>query len=301
VNWLSAVEHLRRQRMEGVLVTVVSVRGHAPRDAGAKMVISADNTWDSIGGGNLEQEAIEAARSMIAGGESTPLSISSRLTEHAPARHGVQCCGGEVTLLLEPLAVVEAVAIFGMGHVGTELARLLARHDLELHLVDSRSGYVDPVRLQPVTTDTPATVHLHHAPVPELVMRELPPGAHVLVMTHDHAEDAALVDVALRTTGLGSIGLIGSSAKWTRLSKRLAGQGHSPADLSRVQTPIGLPELTGKDPATIAVSVAASLLITFERDRAARQAPGRTAGRRPAPSTAPEPRTATHDTEGVQR
>jgi xanthine dehydrogenase accessory factor len=41
----------------------------------------------------------------------------------------------------------------------------------------------------------------------------------VLVMTHDHAEDAALIDAALRTDHLGSIGLIGSSAKWTRSAR----------------------------------------------------------------------------------
>ena len=48
-----------------------------------------------------------------------------------------------MTLLYEPLRPVPAVAIFGMGHVGPELARILARHDLELHLVDSRAAQVD--------------------------------------------------------------------------------------------------------------------------------------------------------------
>ncbi len=63
------------------------------------------------------------------------------LSDKAPYRHGVQCCGGgEVGLLLEPLPVVPAVAVFGIGHVGLELARILARHDLDLHLVDSRPG-----------------------------------------------------------------------------------------------------------------------------------------------------------------
>ena len=61
------------------------------------------------------------------------------LSDKARTEHGRQCCGGEVTLLLEPLPVVPAVAIFGVGHVGLELARILARHDLELHLVDSRA------------------------------------------------------------------------------------------------------------------------------------------------------------------
>jgi xanthine dehydrogenase accessory factor len=175
----------------------------------------------------------------------------------------VQCCGGEVTLLYEPLRPVPAVAIFGMGHVGTELARILARHDLELHLVDSRSGHVDAERLSAITDDALARVHRHHAVVPELVLGELPAGSHVLIMTHDHAEDAALCDAALRCGHLGSIGLIGSSAKWRRFAKKLAEEGHGPDALARITTPIGLPDITGKEPAAIAVGVAADLLVRF--------------------------------------
>jgi xanthine dehydrogenase accessory factor len=156
-----------------------------------------------------------------------------------------------------------------MGHVGTELARILARHDLELHLVDSRTGYVDPDRLSPAVDDALARVHRHHAVVPELVLGELPRGSHVLIMTHDHAEDAALCDAALRCGHLGSIGLIGSSAKWRRFAKKLAEEGHEPDVLARIRTPIGLPEITGKDPAAIAVGVAADLLMRFTRAREA--------------------------------
>ena len=156
-----------------------------------------------------------------------PETVTSALSDKAPFQHGVQCCGGEVTLLLEPLPVVPAVAIFGMGHVGLELARILARHDLELHLVDSRADQLTDERLAAVA-DAIANVHVHQVPVlPELVLAELPAGTHVLVMTHDHAEDAALCDAALRTDGLGSIGLIGSSAKWARFQQKLAAEGHS--------------------------------------------------------------------------
>ena len=68
--------------------------------------------------------------------------MTMSLSDKARTEHGRQCCGGEVTLLLEPLPVVPAVAVFGMGHVGLELARILARHDVELHLVDSRADQV---------------------------------------------------------------------------------------------------------------------------------------------------------------
>ena len=109
-------------------------------------------------------------------------------------------------------------------------------------------------------------MHTHHAVVPELVLGELPTGSHVLIMTHDHAEDAALCDAALRCGHLASIGLIGSSAKWRRFEKKLAAEGHGPdAAGAGSRRPIGLPEITGKDPATIAVGVAADLVLRFER------------------------------------
>lgn len=268
MDWLAAVDRLRRERRPAVLVTLVAVRGHSPRAAGAKMVVAADGDWGSIGGGNLEATAIERARAMLTEGCRTPETITLQLNDKAPVEHGQQCCGGEVTVLLEPLAVVPAVAVFGMGHVGLELARVLARHDIELHLVDSRAGQVGAKRLA-VLADSVARLHVHHAPVPELVLGEVPPGTHVLIMTHDHAEDAALCDAALRCGHLGSIGLIGSTAKWRRFSKRLLAEGHSATDLERIHTPIGLPEITGKEPATIAVSVAAALVKAFTSERAA--------------------------------
>jgi xanthine dehydrogenase accessory factor len=268
---------LRAERVPGVLVTVLAVRGHAPREAGAKMVVSATACWGTIGGGNLEQSALVKARELLRTGAREPQRHSWGLTERAPAQHGVQCCGGEVSVLFEPLPPVPAVAIFGMGHVGTELGRILARHDIELHLVDSRARHVEPQRLAAITEDGLARVHTHHAVVPELVLGELPTGCHVLLMTHDHAEDAALCDAALRCRHLGSVGLIGSSVKWRRFAKRLAEEGHDEAALARIDTPIGLPEITGKEPATIAVSVAAQLLLRFEAERTTGPEPARPA------------------------
>ena len=126
MQWLGALDRLRRERRPGVLVTLVTVRGHAPRDAGAKMVVAAGESWGSIGGGNLEATAMDRARAMLAGAPGIPELVTLQLNDKAPVEHGQQCCGGEVTILLEPLAVVPAVAIFGMGHVGLELARVLA-------------------------------------------------------------------------------------------------------------------------------------------------------------------------------
>lgn len=261
MDWLRALQDCRDQRIASVLVTVLEVRGHAPREAGAKLVVTADRTWGSVGGGNLEEAAVRGARALLEEAAVGPVTERRTLSDKAPAEHGVQCCGGEVTLLLEPLPVRPAIAIFGLGHVGFELALLLSRHDVELHLVDSRAAELTDERLRPLQLG-PAEVRVHHeAVLPELAVAALPRGTQVVVLTHDHAEDLAILDALLRSDRPGSIGLIGSAAKWARFRDRLAGLGHDPATVDRVRTPIGnRADLPAKDPATIALSVATELL-----------------------------------------
>ena len=80
-------------------------------------------------------------------------------------------------------------------------------------------------------------MHVHQVPVlPELVLAELPAGTHVLVMTHDHAEDVALCDAALRSPPrldradrlVGEVGAVPA---------RLLADGHDPAAIERIRTP----------------------------------------------------------------
>ncbi len=266
MHWSDAVRRLREDRQPGVLVTVVAVRGHAPREAGAKLVVGTEATWGSIGGGNLEETAISRARVLVASGAAEPETLVVALSDKVRTDHGRQCCGGEVTLLLEPLPVVPAVAVFGVGHVGLELARILARHDLELHLVDSRPEQLRDDRLA-CLADALATVHVHHAPLPEMVLGGLPAGSHVLILTHDHAEDFALCDAALRCRHLGSVGVIGSAAKWQRFRQALRVEGHTEAEIDRITSPIGDPTVVGKEPATIALAVATALVHAFDGAR----------------------------------
>jgi xanthine dehydrogenase accessory factor len=260
MDWLGAAQQLRHDGQPGVLVTVVEVRGHAPREAGAKMVVGRDHAWGSVGGGNLEASAIARARELIESGATEPEISEAQLNPHARNEHGRQCCGGVVRLLLEPLRPRPVVALFGIGHVGYELARILSRLPIQLLLIDSRGEQLDRVRLADVI-DGSADVGIYHTLLGEQVLEQLPRGAHVVIMTHDHAEDFALCDAALRLPRpLAGIGLIGSSAKWTRFQAMLAAQGHTPEEIARITCPIGQPGISGKEPAVIAVAVAAELL-----------------------------------------
>ncbi|GAA1537277.1 MULTISPECIES: xanthine dehydrogenase accessory protein XdhC [Brevibacterium] len=258
MTWMDTAAELRASRVPAVLVTLAAVRGHAPREAGAKLIVTADDLHGTIGGGNLEMTAVTRAREILASeSSSAPEMLTLRLNDKAPAKYGRQCCGGEVNVLLEPLPVPASVAIFGIGNIGLELTRILARHDIDVHVSDSRPEHLEELdRLEPPV----AAIHREFAVVGEEVLTVLPAGTHVLIMTHDHAEDLHLCDAALTRGDLGSIGLIGSSAKWQRFRKNLIAEGHTPETVDTIDCPIGLSDLPGKQPATIALSVAADLL-----------------------------------------
>src|SRR6185437_9727288 len=64
-GWLAALNRLAETGGDAVLVTVVEVKGSTPREAGAKMVVTRDKIFDTVGGGHLELKAIELSRAML--------------------------------------------------------------------------------------------------------------------------------------------------------------------------------------------------------------------------------------------
>lgn len=256
MQWLEQLNSLLHNKVPVVLITITETRGHVPRGPGARMLVTQREICGSIGGGNLEAHCIAKARAMLTGGVATPQQLSVKLNLQG-GDYGVQCCGGEVRVMLEYMTSErETVAIFGAGHVGWALLGVLATLPLELYLIDSRQEQLESQALLKGF----ANIHKLHAPVPETVVADLPKGSHLLVMTHDHAEDIAILDVALREDNFAFMGLIGSSVKWTHFQQRLREQGHSAECLQRITTPIGLPSIAGKQPQVIAISVAAQLL-----------------------------------------
>ncbi|WP_136247000.1 xanthine dehydrogenase accessory protein XdhC [Halomonas borealis] len=254
--WYAALERLQRQARPHALASVVGVAGSTPREPGAKMVIAADTTHDTLGGGTFEQQVIEAAREALADGHT-----DARLEAFALGGRSGQCCGGYVHVLIEPFADAEmGVALFGAGHVGQALVEVLAPLPWRVWWFDSREhafpeNIADGDRLHHHRLATGADgVDTAGA------VASLPAGCHALVMTHDHAEDRALVDALLRRGDCASIGLIGSHSKWASFQSRLGDAGHDAAALDTVRCPIGVPGAHGKRPYEIALAVAAELL-----------------------------------------
>jgi len=264
MDWLEQVYKVKAESQSCVLVGIVLVRGHAPREAGAKMVVTKSELSGSVGGGNLEQMCVVRARQMLEHGQPKTELLTVPLTLKNSGQYGVQCCGGEVTLTLELLNFSKTqVAVFGAGHVGLALARVLSTLPIEILLVDSREDLKAPL-LEPNSKATLEFIQKPFPEYPEQVVRQLKPGSSAVILTHDHAEDLAILEQCLRRPDLNYIGLIGSSVKWIHFREQLKSAGFLDSDLERVTTPIGVPGVRGKTPEVIAIAVAAQLLEKLE-------------------------------------
>ncbi len=259
--WIDKVAELLRTQARVVLVTLTGARGHAPQAVGAKMAVTTSESFGTVGGGNLEETAIAEARKMLAERERTPRTLVVRLGAEK-GEWGAQCCGGEVSLFLEPVSrEAPQVAIFGIGHVGRALAQVLSLLPLDLFLVDSRPEMLRPERLP--AGEAAASIRFCPGPIPEKWIASLSPGACVVILTHDHAEDLAILEAALARPDLRYIGLIGSETKRALFRKRLREAGTPEEAWNRVTMPIGIPGIREKSPAAIAIATAAQLLLVL--------------------------------------
>jgi xanthine dehydrogenase accessory factor len=270
--WLAALARLQSAGEPACLVTVAATQGSTPREAGARMVVSREASIGTVGGGQLEHQALAIAREMLAT-DAPPREERFLLG----ARVG-QCCGGVVHLAFERVRPGDDIAklaeaypppelrvlLFGAGHVGRAMAEALAPLPLALTWIDTRDDAFPatiPDGVTAIATDTPAAE-----------IAAAPSDAAFLVMTHSHALDLELVRAILGRGDFRYCGLIGSRAKRARFTRQLLDRGCSPAAVARLTCPIGLPGIPGKEPAVIAAAVAAQVL-TLRRPAAALAAP----------------------------
>jgi xanthine dehydrogenase accessory factor len=254
-GWLGKLEELRQAGTPAALVTVVRCSGSCPAEPGAKMIVEAGGRVSgTIGGGHLEQLAIEDARQCLAAGEHKMLRYPLGATAG-------QCCGGVVEVFVEALNAGPRLYLFGAGHVGQSVCRVLSQTPFVVHAVDERAEWIDAL---------PSEVRRHAEPWDAFVAEAAfdAERTFVAIMTHRHDLDEDIVAAVIRKPAR-YIGLIGSEAKWRRFRERLGARGLSEEALARVRCPIGL-DIGGKSPAEVAISVAAELLGVHHGRAAAR-------------------------------
>lgn len=277
-------------------VVVASVKGSAPREVGASMIVWRDGFSGTIGGGTLEHDAMRHARHAL----DHPVP---RLSKHALGPDLGQCCGGAVELWTEVFDAQTAralpldVIIRGRGDMPLAVKRISARaRDQGQH---PKPGLISGWMVEPVHKPTRqiwiwGAGHVGRAlvsvlaPLPDMALtwvdtdkqrfpdhppegvtllpaenlvhlvRYAPPDAEHLIVTYSHELDLELCHQLL-SHGFGFAGLIGSRTKWARFRSRLAALGHPESSIRRITCPIGDPAY-GKHPQAIAVTVGFSLL-----------------------------------------
>jgi xanthine dehydrogenase accessory factor len=103
LTWLQAACLTTAEAGNAILISVVASQGSVPRAAGAKMLVTANAQFDTIGGGHLEYRAIASARSMLAQVGTAHISQTPQMQRLALGPSLGQCCGGVVHLLFEPV------------------------------------------------------------------------------------------------------------------------------------------------------------------------------------------------------
>jgi xanthine dehydrogenase accessory factor len=241
-----------------VVVEVVSHRGSVPRETGTRMLVAADQVLGTIGGGHLELQAVHDARTLLLGG-----SVVREQTIALGPTLG-QCCGGVLTLRFTPLAESRpagwhapaprfVLQLYGAGHVGRAIVRLLEGIACQVQWIDERESEFP---------SQPSAAHIERVCVDavEAEVALAAPGSCFLVLTHSHALDQRITEAVLRRGDFAYLGLIGSQTKRARFLHRFAERGIAPETLARLTCPIGLPGITGKEPEVLAVAVVAQLL-----------------------------------------
>ena len=253
--------------------------------------VGAGGILGTIGGGQLEYQAIDVARRLLResalritappdtqpdSSPDTQPNASAPVLRYPLGPSLGQCCGGEVHLKYELVSQADApalskrltptlapLALFGGGHVGKALVQVLGSLPLAVTWIDSRE--------EVFPTAVPDNVACEHSDPVHAAVAELAPQSQVVIMSFSHAEDLDIVAACLkRQRFLGDlpfVGLIGSQTKWATFRHRLAAQGFTDAELAQVRCPIGLPGITSKEPEVIAVSVSAQILQELHRTR----------------------------------
>ena len=199
--WIEVAQACERTSADFALVHRLGVEGGPPQ----RLVVTADDSRGSVGGDALDSAAVAAAR----------LRLRARRRERLADVEGASLFVHVVR------ALAFDVVLFGNGHVGRALVQVLAALPCRVRWIDEREADFPagvPANVEVVASDAPADE-----------VADAPRGAFVVVTTHNHALDFAIVEAALERDDFAYIGLIGSKAKRAQFAKRLAVRGDDAA------------------------------------------------------------------------
>ncbi len=247
-----------------ILIKLIDVKGSSPREKDTNMCIYKNGQFGTIGGGELEYRTIKEAKKML-----SEKNEINKILEFPLGPSLGQCCGGYVKVKLikfsngkqlmnknklkeELIENNKNLYIFGAGHISKAIIEKLDGTGFNVFVIDSRQKIISEINYNFVTSIL--------AKEPKLIIKNIPSESYCLIMTHSHKIDLSICYSLLKMKDFSYIGLIGSKTKKIRFTKKLQEMGLNKNLINKIECPIGITGIKGKEPDIIAISIIARLL-----------------------------------------
>lgn len=259
-NIFEKVSHYRKIGKDLILVTVTEKEGMGPADVGKKMLVTEDDeAFGTVGGGAIEFYAREKCKELI----KTRTSFSEKYLLYG--REVVKeddkvtlpmACGGKVTLFYEFVGPKQYIYIFGGGHCGAALARVLKKLDFHITIIDERAFVLDSL-------DDSCDVKVNMGFVQYIEEYGLKDDRYIVVCTPSHTDDYHVLNAILeRDVKPAYFGMLCSKRKIGEYMTKAYEKFGNKLKLSNFYSPIGL-DIGGDSPEEIAISIAGEILSIY--------------------------------------
>ncbi len=260
-TFYEAAAMLERQAIPFVVVTMLTHRGHAPQDPGAKMIVTEQgHAFGTVGGGKVEARCLLEALSMLQGDENLKIHSWNLQKDIGMS------CGGEASYLFEKQrSLLWQVCIFGAGHVAQALVPAMLKLQVGLTCVDERQEWLQKL---PVHARLKSVLRQDQQQDLSSFVHALSEQKYFVVMTQGHGTDLpVLTEILFHHPRAIYVGVLGSPLKSKKirldLQQSLESRGLSSEEattrISKLHCPMGL-DLGNNSPEEISISIIAQLL-----------------------------------------
>ncbi len=240
---MRALEQGRRY----AVVTIAGTEGATSRNSGKMLVFEDGPPVGTVGGGDMEQQAIRDARESLTRGK------GGLFTYAVLAGSDGMTCGGKVSVLVEVPEARPLLVLCGGGHVGGAVLKLAAFLGFETILIDDRDETAMGEKIALAGRFIRVKDYRK-----DLRTLEIPERAYVVLATHSHSTDAVALE-AMLDKNTAYLGMLASRRKIQAVFAEMERSGIQKERLRRVATPIGL-DLGGETPEEVAFSILAEIL-----------------------------------------
>ncbi|MCX6155831.1 MAG: XdhC/CoxI family protein [Candidatus Kapabacteria bacterium] len=242
----SKITEIINNRQSAVIATVVACSGSTPGKIGFKMLVTAGgSTVGTVGGGAVENAVIKKCLELIK-------TSGSELLKYNLVRDLGMQCGGQMEIFIESISSKNKLYIFGAGHIGAALARLVENLDFDTYIIDDRKNIFDgwiTKKLKLVNED-------YHEFISK---RDFDDSTYIVSVTRSHAADLDIIRLCIHQK-FAYFGVIGSRRKAEEMKKVLInGSEATEEQFNKIDIPLGL-DIGAIGPHEIAISIASGLI-----------------------------------------